>query len=80
MTALYEEAKTQGRVNRRNDMTSMTKLERDQLFEAAFISLAKVAKKTDDDAKLDKCRIGEIGFLRFYDLLKEPSRKKRRLN
>ena len=79
MSSIYEEAKVQGKVTRKNDMTSMTKVERDQLFEAAFISLGKIAKKTDDDVLLDKHRIGEMGFLRFYDLLKEPHRKKRKV-
>ena len=69
MSAIFYEAKVQGKVTRKNDMSTLAKVDRDKLFEAAFRSLCKVAKKTDDDTKLDKYRVGEIGFLRFYDLL-----------
>ena len=43
----------------------------------SFVSLAKCIIGETDEIGLDRRGVGNIGYLRFYDLIKEPTWKKR---
>lgn len=80
MNAIYEEAKIQGKVTRKTDISALTKVNRDKLFEEVYLSLCRVAYDTDENATLDKLRIGEKCILTIYEKVCKPHRKKRTIN
>ena len=80
VNAIYEEAKIQGKITRRTDISALTKVNRDILFEEVYLSLCRVAYKTNDNATLDKLRIGEKCILTIYEKVCKPHRKKRTIN
>ena len=81
MNAIYEEAKIQGKITRRTDISALTKVKRDKLFEEVlYLSLFRVACKINENATLDKLRIGEKCILTIYEKVCKPHRKKRTIN
>ena len=64
-------------VSRESDLLSMGYVESRSLFNNVFLDLVKSVHEVDQDELIDRLRIGEITYLRFYDVLTKPNRKKR---
>ena len=64
-------------VSRESDLLPMGYVESRSLFNIVFLDLVKSVHKIDQDVLIDRLRVGEITYLRFYDILTKPNRKKR---
>lgn len=64
-------------VPRESDLLSMGYVESRSLFNNVFLDLVKSVHEVDQDELIDRLRVGEITYLRFYDVLTKPNRKKR---
>ena len=64
-------------VSRESDLISLGYAESRSLFNNVFLDLVKSIHQVDQDELIDRLRVGEITYLRFYDVLTKPNRKKR---
>ena len=77
MKVLTAEAIKLGLITRGRDLYSKSYSDFDKIYESSFVSRAKCITGETDEIGLDRRGVGNIGYLRFYDLIKEPTRKKR---
>lgn len=75
---LEEEAVKANLISRVSDLVTMGYAQSRSLFNTVFLDLVKSVHSVDEDEVIDRLRVGEITYLRFYDILKKPHRKKRR--
>ena len=58
----------------RDDLYSKAYFDFHKIYGSSFVSLAKCVTGVTDEIGLDRRGVGNIGHLRFYDLIKEPTR------
>ena len=66
-----------GSISRGRDLYSKAYFYFYKIYESLFVSLAKCVTGETDEIGLDRRGIGNIGHLRFDDLIKESTRQKR---
>jgi hypothetical protein len=79
--AVAETAVIRRDISKESDLFKMNYENSRLVFRSSFQELAKRVYNVQDDAELDRMRITDVTYLRFYDLLMEPNRtsRKRRL-
>ena len=66
-----------GSISRGRDLYSKAYFDFYEIYESLFVSLAKCVTGGTDEIGLNRRGVGNIGHLRFYDLIKESTRQKR---
>lgn len=79
--AVAETAVIRRDISKESDLFKMNYENSRLVFRSSFQELSKRVYNVQDDAELDRMRITDVTYLRFYDLLMEPNRtsRKRRL-